>query len=53
MYGLIDSIINHDWITQGASEQQYIYYISGAVIILTIVFLYDVFKQFMLNIFKR
>lgn len=52
MYGLIDSIINHDWI-QGIGDQQYIYYISGAVIILTIIFLYDVFKQFMLNIFKR
>lgn len=33
MYEVISDIINHDWVTQGAGEQQYIYYICGAVIV--------------------
>lgn len=40
MYDLIESIINHTWITQNSGAQQYIYYICGALIlILTIVFI--------------
>lgn len=33
MYDIIDSIISHSWST-GSSDQQYIYYICGALIIL-------------------
>lgn len=49
MYDLIDSIIGHKWVT-GTSDQQYIYYIAGAlIVILTIVFIdlgYRVFSHF-------
>lgn len=50
MYDLIDSIIGHSWMT-GSSDQQYIYYICGALIILlTCVFtdmVYRVFRSFL------
>lgn len=41
MYDIISEIIDHSWITQGAGEQQYIYYIAGALIILLTVVLVD------------
>lgn len=41
MYDAISRIIAHNWISQGANEQQYIYYIAGAVIILITVVLVD------------
>lgn len=44
MYNLISQLINHSWVTN-ASEQQYIYYICGAmIIILTIVFLDFIYR---------
>lgn len=50
MYDLISNIIDHTWITQSSGEQQYIYYICGAlIIILTVVFIdmiYRVFSHF-------
>lgn len=50
MYNIISNIINHAWITQSAGEQQYIYYIAGAlIVILTTVFVdlvYRVFRHF-------
>lgn len=50
MYNVISSIINHSWITQNAGDQQYIYYIAGAVIVvLTVVIVdlvYRVFRNF-------
>lgn len=50
MYDVIDGIINHNWITQGANEQQYIMYTCCAlIIILTVVFIdvtYRVFRHF-------
>lgn len=50
MYSVISSIINHSWITQNAGDQQYIYYIAGAVIVvLTVVIVdlvYRVFRNF-------
>lgn len=52
MYDLISSIINHTWLTQNAGEQQYVYYISGAVILLTVVFLFDLMKSFV-HVFSR
>ena len=52
MYDLISSIMNHTWIIQGAGEQQYIYYIAGTVILLTIVFLFDLVKLFV-HVFSR
>ena len=50
MYDIISNIINHNWITQNAGDQQYIYYICGAVIIIllvtTIDLVYRVFRHF-------
>lgn len=50
MYDIISQIIDHSWITQNAGDQQYIYYISGALIcILTVTFidlLYRIFGHF-------
>ena len=50
MYDLISNIIDHSWISTSAGEQQYIYYICGAlIIILTVVFIdlvYRVFSHF-------
>ena len=49
MYDIISNIINHSWATS-ASEQQYIYYICGALIVLlTCVFIdmiYRIFSHF-------
>lgn len=49
MYDIIDSLINHNWVT-GSSDQQYIYYICGALIILftcvIIDMVYRVFSHF-------
>lgn len=46
MYNIISQIINHNWST-GTNEQQYIYYICGAlIIILTCVFVDMVYRVF-------
>ena len=49
MYDIIENIINHNWVT-GSSDQQYIYYICGALIILftcvLIDMVYRVFSHF-------
>lgn len=41
MYDLIKNIIDHSWITQSAGDQQYIYYIAGAVIVILLVVIID------------
>lgn len=49
MYDVIRDIIDHSW-TTNSSEQQYIYYICGALIcILTVIFvdmIRDIFRSF-------
>lgn len=49
MYDIISSIINHSWST-GSNEQQYIYYICGALIVIftcvIIDLVYRVFSHF-------
>lgn len=49
MYDIIENLINHNWVT-GSSDQQYIYYICGALIILftcvIIDLVYRVFSHF-------
>lgn len=49
MYDIINQIISHNW-TTGTSEQQYIYYIAGSVIIILLVtfidMVYRVFRHF-------
>lgn len=40
MFDIIQDIIDHTWITQNAGDQQYIYYIAGAlIVVLTVVFI--------------
>lgn len=47
MYDIIGNIIDHNWISQGAGDQQYIYYICGALIlILVAVFIDMVYRVF-------
>lgn len=41
MYDIISDIINHNWITSGAGEQQYIYYICGCLIVIFTVVIID------------
>lgn len=49
MYDIINGIIDHSWST-GSSEQQYIYYICGALIVLfscvIIDLIYRIFAHF-------
>lgn len=50
MYDIVENIISHSWESNYTSDQQYIYYICGALIVIfTIVFIdlvYRVFSQF-------
>lgn len=49
MYDIISNIIDHNWVT-GSSDQQYIYYICGCLIVIfTVVIIdliYRVFSHF-------
>lgn len=47
MYDIIYEIIGHAWQSNYTSDQQYIYYIAGAVIILlTVVFVDMIYRTF-------
>lgn len=47
MYDLISQLINHSWVSNYSGDQQYIYYIVGAmIVILTIVFLDFIYRIF-------
>lgn len=50
MYDIVQGILDHEWISNYSNDQQYIYYICGALIILlTCVFIdlvYRVFSHF-------
>lgn len=50
MYDIIDSIIAHTWQSNYTSDQQYIYYMCGCLIVIfTVVFIdlvYRVFSHF-------
>lgn len=41
MYQLIQDIINHAWQSNYTGDQQYIYYIAGALIIILVVVAVD------------
>lgn len=45
MYDVIKDIIDHSWITQNAGDQQYIYYIAGALIIIFAVVFIDIIRD--------
>lgn len=40
MYDIVSNIIDHAW-TTGSSEQQYIYYICGALIVIIVCVVVD------------
>ena len=50
MYNIVSNLIDHAWISQNAGEQQYIYYICGALIVVIFAVLVDlvyrVFRHF-------
>ena len=52
MYDIIQNLINHTWQTNYTTDQQYIYYIAGAVIILFVVWVFDIFTQ-LVKAFRR
>lgn len=41
MYDLIRDLINHTWQSNYTSDQQYIYYIAGTIIIIAFVIVTD------------
>ena len=53
MYDIISNIIDHNWITQGAGEQQYIYYIASALIVIFTVTIIDLFYRLVRSIFRK
>lgn len=44
MYSIIEQIISHTWQSNYSSDQQYIYYIAGALIIVLTVAFVDLVK---------
>lgn len=47
MYDIISEIIHHAWVTTNAGEQQYIYFVCSALIILlTVVFVDLIYRTF-------
>lgn len=55
MYNIIDSIISHSWDSQNfnSTEQQIIYYISGALIILFTVVIIDLVYRIFSHFWAR
>lgn len=53
MYDVIKNIISHTWNTQSAGDQQYIYYICGAMIIILTAFFLDTFVRFFRGVFGK
>lgn len=52
MYDIVSDIIDHTWITQNSGEQQYVYYIVGAVIVLLVVVFVDLIKDIFSGFFR-
>lgn len=51
MYQIVEQIINHNWVT-GSSDQQYIYYICGALIVLFAVVFIDMIRDVFRGFFR-
>lgn len=45
MYSIIQRIIDHVWVTTSQGDQQYIYFICGALIIIITVAFIDAIRQ--------
>lgn len=52
MYDIISDIIDHTWVTQNSGEQQYVYYIVGAIIALLVVVIVDLIRDIFLGFFR-
>ena len=53
MYDVISDIISHNWITQNAGDQQYIYYIAGTIIVILTVVIIDLVYRIFGHFWKR
>lgn len=51
MYQIIQQIINHSW-TTGSNDQQYIYYICGALIVIFAVVFIDMIRDVFRGFFR-
>lgn len=52
MYDIVSNIIDHSWST-GSSEQQYIYYICGTLIVILTVVIVDMVYRIFSHFWKR
>ena len=52
MYEIIEQIIGHEWVSNYSGDQQYIYYIVGAVIALLIVVIVDLIRDIFCGFFR-
>lgn len=52
MYDIVSGIIDHSWNTQYSGDQQYIYYICGALIILLTCVFIDLVYRFFRHLWK-
>lgn len=53
MYDIIYNIIGHTWQSNYSGDQQYIYYISGAMIVLFSIILIDMIYRILWSICHR
>lgn len=52
MYEIIEQIIGHEWVSNYSGDQQYIYYIVGAVIALLVVIVVDIIRDIFCGFFR-
>lgn len=52
MYDIISGILGHEWVSNYSGEQQYIYYIAGAVIALLVVVIIDMIRDIFCGFFR-
>ena len=53
MYDVIREIINHTWQSNYTSDQQYIYYIAGTLIVIFSVVIIDLVSRIFGHFWKR
>lgn len=53
MYDIVEQIIGHAWQSNYTSDQQYIYYICSALIIIFSITFIDLFYRFIRSIFRK
>ncbi len=53
MYTIIERIIDHTWQSNYTSDQQYIYYICGAMVLILTVVLIDIIKSVFASFMRK